>query len=893
MKKVRGLAVLIALALVMFLPLAYAVVTLHNESIVRKVVSGSLLSGSINISFEDEQAESIVASNFGGNVTLLEMLSRQGAAQGREYSCVPTTCRSAYRRANDEALSTLTLTDDKEKTAGWYLEGSGISIVGMELAVSSSQDASCTPQLEIALLDNNHSIIHPALAASSRCGAAVSGCFEPALEESAYKSVTLSTTPYCMLMELGPAPALHLAGVVRASGNKSALSFRLHNRAGELLGSCTASVSGVGAQIPGCQVNVSIVQQDKYFVCVAAKDTLERYEMRFESKGEVCGGAGVGKSSSGDYELLVTPLQYARITNMSIAQAYKKSAGKILADEADRYLEQVYLRNCTAGCVIPLTLRGSGQSALENSSVTYLFEENRVIERKMFELERMPARVSSLRGLAIELKHAALRVPLVSDEHTLTLRIGASELLGARGIALTILQGFSFEVIPTIVLLGVPTTFTLISSENISSSRWNFGDGEVKEVNASSIVHTYRNGTSISLEVSAKNARGVSITRQFQLLVGQPRESLGVAVNNSRSAVEKLKRDVNSLPREVQGAVEQRLNVSGLAASVQAAERVLNESASDDAAASAMNGLLRLEIPQAVGITARGVLPLSFGLRGVDTSYVLALANTSVPANQEEALQNALLNWNQRRVSGQVNFTRVVMRDASGKEVFLLSYYQVNVQAREALPGETVLVIDYPREELVMVRGSAREIRSASVAGAAIPIQAGEQVEWYLDKDVDVSKLHLHVVPPIEALGKFIEIPEIPPTPFPTGRLILWSALLVIGTLISYLALQEWYKRRYERTLFPNPDDLYNVITFIANSRSDGLDDGAIRKQLRGSGWSGEQLTYAFRRLDGKRTGMFEIPLFSWFERRRVHRELAKRQQQSSRLLMGEGRKVY
>lgn len=887
---------MVFIVIILTTTLASASVVLHNESIVRTVTGGSLITGAINVSIENEEAESMVTSNFGGNVTLLEMLSRQGTAQGKEYACVPATCRSAYRKANDNVLTKLLLSEEGEKSFGWWLEGSGISIVGIELAVSSSGESSCMPQLEIAAFSDNRSLIRPelALADPSRCGPAVMGCFDSSLEESAYKSVTLGTTPYCMLMELGPAPAFHVAGVIKANGNRSALNFRLHNRAGELLGSCTAAVGGVGTQIPACQVNVSVAQRDKYFVCVAAKDTTEKYEMRFESKGEVCGGAGVGKSSTGDYELLVTPLAYARVVNMSVAQAYKKSVGKVLADEADKYLEQVYGRNCTAGCTIPFTFHGSGQEiVLENSTISYVFEENRIVEKRMFELERMPALLSSLQPLVLELKHAELRVPLASEERTLRLRIGAREVLGARGIALNILQGFSFDVVPTVVLVGVPTTFTLVSSENISSSRWNFGDGSIVEVNGSSTVHVYRNGTSMSLEVSAKNSKGVTMTRQFQLLVGQPRESLGILVNSSREAVEKLKREMNILPREVQAAVEQRVNVSGLSASVEAAERVLSTGAADDSkAAAAVGELLNLKIPKAVGISAQGVLPLSFGLRGVDTSYALALVNASIPAGQEEKLLNALLDWNQRRVSGQVNFTKVVVRDAAGKDSVLLSYYAVSVEAKEALPEGTMLVIDYPRDELKMIQPlDVRKVQTGSVAGVAIPVQGGEHIAWSVDKDVDVSELHLHVVPPLNVLGKFEESKEIPPPLFPTGLLIFWIVLLVVGTLVVYVALQEWYKKRYERYLFPNPDDLYNVITFIANSRDAGMSDDAVRRQLRGSGWSGEQLSYAFRRLDGKRTGMWEIPVFSWFEHRHMRAELAKRRQ-SGKLLFG-GRRQF
>ena len=57
------------------------------------------------------------------------------------------------------------------------------------------------------------------------------------------------------------------------------------------------------------------------------------------------------------------------------------------------------------------------------------------------------------------------------------------------------------------------------------------------------------------------------------------------------------------------------------------------------------------------------------------------------------------------------------------------------------------------------------------------------------------------------------------------------------------------------------------------------MDDNAIRKNLHGSLWGGEQIIYAFKKIDGKRTGMFEIPLFRGSEQRKIQDEIQKRRQ--------------
>jgi len=85
-------------------------------------------------------------------------------------------------------------------------------------------------------------------------------------------------------------------------------------------------------------------------------------------------------------------------------------------------------------------------------------------------------------------------------------------------------------------------------------------------------------------------------------------------------------------------------------------------------------------------------------------------------------------------------------------------------------------------------------------------------------------------------------------------------ALLVIGT-ITYIVLQQWYKRKYEHHLFPNKNDLYNMAHYINNAKRKDMSNGDIEDNLRKAGWSGERIRYAMRKYVGKRTGMFEIPI--------------------------------
>jgi len=114
-----------------------------------------------------------------------------------------------------------------------------------------------------------------------------------------------------------------------------------------------------------------------------------------------------------------------------------------------------------------------------------------------------------------------------------------------------------------------------------------------------------------------------------------------------------------------------------------------------------------------------------------------------------------------------------------------------------------------------------------------------------------LSQLNLSEVPSFEEESNF-------------SKWILFISLifllLIIG-IIVYITLQIWYKKKYEDHLFKNRTHLYNLVTYIENSRKKGLKDSEISSKLKKAGWDSEQVAYAMKKHSGKRTGMLELPI--------------------------------
>ena len=91
---------------------------------------------------------------------------------------------------------------------------------------------------------------------------------------------------------------------------------------------------------------------------------------------------------------------------------------------------------------------------------------------------------------------------------------------------------------------------------------------------------------------------------------------------------------------------------------------------------------------------------------------------------------------------------------------------------------------------------------------------------------------------------------------------VLAIILLILIGFGVYIGLQQWYKYNYEKHLFGNRNDLFNLLNYIDVAKKKGKEIGEIRGSLKKAGWSSEKVDYAIKKYSGGKTGMlFEIPV--------------------------------
>lgn len=855
------------------LPFVMADFEVSDENMKKSYIGGERFSGTLNVSVNDESSEGVFRDSYGNNMTLLELLEGQGAVQDGDYNCTTRGCVPVYKRAGSSS-SEFDL--EGEKIIGFSVSGRDVVINEIDFLLTSDASTTCSRQIEIEVLGNNESKIYNTQPDRSGpvCSNFENGCFDEGLESSDYTEVSMSDTFYCNEVSLFLGPSYRVRANINADNNETPLDFELFDESLFPQASCSAHFSSTGDVSPNCILNFSKTTTEKHFVCVSAPQS-ENYKIKFEQKGDICGGAGIGKRDSGDYNLEIASLRYDTLEEMSMEKALTEVYSLDLADEVDHYISEVYGRDCSNSCSIPFVISGGNQKlSVTNVSLEYVFEGNEVVDNNIYTLEEEIPKIGVNGEIEIDMSKTGFSLPLNTKKTDLSFWFDDDSLL-KKSITLDVTQGFIFDIFPKTVLLGIETFFIITNAEEIIDSKWDFGDGKIKDISGNSTSHRFLELGTFNISVEARSYDDVSIKKEFEIVVENPKKSAETLFNETSEKLDRLETQSGQLPTQLRDQAKISLNLEERKSNLDSVKGALLKASSDEEYVAVVKDILAIDVPKSIFEGEKGIIDLTIGYNSINQDYLSTYLEEEISENRQDDFLNNLLDWNVNKHSSTIEFSKLTIRDSSDDRENLAVSYTINFVSENELG---YLIIDYPAESIVF-DGEAKPVVSSSSSGSVIEIGDLERVTFLITEDIDPEDLGMYLAPKeLSVLGKYLEEDHFIPIVFPKGKLITWIVLLVVGFFVIYIILQEWYKKRYEHYLFSNPDDLYNLITFIQNSRNSGLTDSESMASLRKSSWHGEQLRYAFRKIDGKRTGMFEIPIFSFFERRKVQKEIAKRQ---------------
>jgi hypothetical protein len=462
--------------------------------------------------------------------------------------------------------------------------------------------------------------------------------------------------------------------------------------------------------------------------------------------------------------------------------------------------------------------------------------------------------------LVVEIEKANFTLPQSAKSGSLKLTLDGQQLVNKR---INISSGFLFSLDPQFSTFGTDTNFNIITNTTISSSTWNFGDGSVAQtVPGKNAVHRYSQQGSFTVSVEAKRADGVVSKRNFAVSVGDAKTSANETLKQNKEHLKTLQNEIVKLAPWAQVLVRDQLSLKELNSSVAELQLRYGQAATDEEYASIVSDLLALNIPYNLSSGVRGTLPLLIGADSIDTSLIKEVSDREV--NDDSSLQAAIAGWMNTKTNAEISFSTLSARYSQGEEP-IATMFTLRTKPKDSFGEKTYLLLPYSLEDLHFAADyKALELE----AGSYVQLEDRDQTfDFMLFDAISPEQLGAYIAPSVDSLGSFEEEQAVctedsacdkaggethancPADCKPWGRIILWISVIVFLGFVAWIGLYLWYKNNYERSLFPNRQDLANISAYIQTSKRNGLTDKEMRKKLKNAGWSNEQVSYTLKKI--------------------------------------------
>jgi len=224
--------------------------------------------------------------------------------------------------------------------------------------------------------------------------------------------------------------------------------------------------------------------------------------------------------------------------------------------------------------------------------------------------------------------------------------------------------------------------------------------------------------------------------------------------------------------------------------------------------------------------------------------------------SDEDKYLDEVVFWNQENIESKISFREISQRkgDYIGT---LLNIFEISINDNGGLTTNPYFVIEN-LEGLEFLEDYGQREELGYFYLEIEPDQ--EKIVFHTTEEIDFSDVPAFISPDLSELSVIgAENPK-------EGGISkwIWFVLIIIfvliGAVILYIILEEWYKRKYETALFKNRQNLFNLLAYMNNAKRKGSSNKQILQKLRKAGWKGEQIKYAMKKFEGKNTGMWELP---------------------------------
>ena len=856
---------LIGIFIVIFASAIFASFQAGNPShSIEKIYGPSFnISGWINISFDEEPADSLFSSFFdgseGNSISLEELLDKNPAY---EHSCIPLDCGKDYSAISGASSKTFTLNSGESKILGLRISSSQPiqSISSFSMNIDSNASSSSTPQLIIDILNDNETDWR-AYKPYEQYGEKNYGCFD---EEDSEKLAQITTTDYCQKISLPVFPQVRIgAELQEISGGDVDFTMSIRNDA---LGYkyCVQNMSGSG-QINCTISDLKTSQPQDFFVCIRTANTADndKYGVRSEENNP-CGFTGNFEGEYAfDFEIFARASLYDTVGNFILNNTEMQNSGSygMIENKILSYINEKYGGDCSNDCIIPLRfISGIDNQLISISDISLSYIAGiSTTTTTIYELtEDFPKISSDYQRLFID--KAGFSVPSDLSDYDFSLKLNNEEIFS---------EGIEIKDVPIIKSLKPQSTAAAFPTEfevevvsptdvNISGYNWDFGDNITETTPINKVIHIYSAIGTYNLQITVIDTSGLNSSRAFEINVSSPKNLIRGTLNKLNTNLQSLKTEIQKQGLFHQTSLNSVLKIENVSSELERLEQEYNAATNESEYMIIVRDLLEIRIPKNIFKTKQANSFLFFPEKSsIDMDIVQSIGSGEYDSKRIENYKNAVVAWQQENVDLTMDFNEFSGEYDSDIES-LVNIFEIKTDAKKDIVHDYYLIVP----ELQNI-GFNRNVEEKD-GFVYVNLKGVSGINFYTTEDVDFTNLPAFIAPPISQL--VVSETTILSEESKKQRMIIFIlsmvSLVVIG-IIAYVIIYQWYKRKYEKYLFKNRNDLYNIVTYVNNAKKKGLDNKKIIQNLKKAAWSSEQIRYIMRKYEGKRTGMVKLPLSS------------------------------
>ncbi len=835
-----------------------------EEAIKEKYSKGEKIQGWINLSLDDEPANSVFSDSFGNSINLINLLETSANSK-INYVCEPNNCRSFYTKTNPGASKQITLNAGEEKLIGFVLSDNIDEIANFSLTITSDAVKSNENQLKIDLFNDGIKDIGNTKSYilteewSAPSNYSCFNAFEPSIKEGGIKS----GDTICQRIKLPEAPGFSLGAWIKKETSSDLLNLKMYLYDIELddeAALCNLPDALTTETAVYCDAEYLVTKQKDYYVCLSAESGgTGTYKIKNYGYINKCGFRGLpGDEEIAAYKIFIRPRYFDAIGALKIYNELpsKDKISYLMED----YIEDKYDNLSCAGreCIIPIKLISNVQQTLAiNGEIEYDSPYSSGLEEKnIYDLSEDSSKINADKQ-KIFLDGANFSVSNDVGEHEFKLFLENEELLKKN---IEVKKGIEIlSIAPVKTAAGLPTNFKVRLNANnitIAKYKWDFNnDGIIDETTlTNSVKHTYNSTGNYNLIISIEDSAGMSSSESFSIEAGSAKDVLDELIIKNQEELSDIQGEISNYDLFSLSAIENILNLSGAESSLQNINSrylLIKDSGTEQKFQELLAELLEIELPKSISKNLDSA-PLTFfpQKENIDSGIIETIAGGN-SAGLEDEYNDAILTWNLNNFKTKVSVKEYSANYGFGSEM-LVKIFKVEIKdlgARE-IPYLFVREIEGINFKEEMIYDDSGYYYKESPDGS---------FEFYTTEDISIEELPVFISPSLEELSVDSGTGAAPEKAGKPFKWIIFSLIIIfvifLGFII-YLILKKWYKEKYENYLFKNKNDLYNMVTYAHRAKQQGKKNDEISRELKKSGWSSEQVNYVMKKYSGKNTGM-------------------------------------